>query len=182
MRVMLDVDGRTTIVEVDLAAGTVRIGDRTFPAKVVAESPTRVELEIGGEKVSVEGWRPGEPTPFEPVAVDGERFHVRASVGPSDHAPGAPARAAVPAPVAAVPPPVAEGEGTPIAPPMPGKVVEIRVHEGDPVRAGQVLLVLEAMKMRNEVTTPVAGIVRSLRVAVGANVRAREAMLRIAPA
>jgi glutaconyl-CoA/methylmalonyl-CoA decarboxylase subunit gamma len=182
MRITLDVDGRPTVVEVDLHAGTVQIGERRFSAKIVADSPARIELEIDGEKVSVEGWRPGEPSPSEPVAVDGERFLVRASVGPAERGPQEPARPAISTASAAAPRPADVGEGTEITPPMPGKVVEIRVRDGETVRAGQVLLVLEAMKMRNEVTAPIAGVVRSLRVVAGANVRAREAMLRIAPA
>jgi biotin carboxyl carrier protein len=180
MRVTLDVDGRAATVEVDLAAGTVRIGENEYPARVVSESPARVELEIAGEKVIVEGWWPGVASPTEPIAVDGERFQVRASVETT--APGAGLRAPPPsAPAPAPPAPAAEGEGTHVAPPMPGKVVEVRVAEGETVRAGQVLLVLEAMKMRNEITAPVAGVVRSLSVSAGSNVRAREPMLRIAP-
>ncbi len=65
---------------------------------------------------------------------------------------------------------------------MPGKVIELRVAEGDRVEAGTVLLVLEAMKMRNEITSPSAGIVRGVRVAAGANARAKEPMLFVAPA
>lgn len=184
MRIAVDVDGKTTEVEVDLAAGTVRIGDRTFPARVFSESPARVEIEIAGERVVVEGWPPGTPTPSEPVAVDGELFRVRTSGVASAREPSAgpvtaPTATAGPAPPGPGTP--SGSEGTPIVPPMPGKVVEVRVREGESVVVGQVLLVLEAMKMRNEVTTPVAGVVRSLRVSAGSNVRAREAMLRIAP-
>jgi len=181
MRITLDVDGKPVQVEVDLDAGTVRVGDRSFPAKVVRETETRVELEIAGERVTVEGWGTGVPSPSEPVAVDGERFQVRATVETSA-APGTRAvKAAPPTRPSEAATKVAEGEGTPIAPPMPGKVVEVRVHEGEHVAVGQVLLVLEAMKMRNELTAPVAGIVRALRVGAGANVRAREPMLRISP-
>ncbi|MCI4354539.1 MAG: biotin/lipoyl-binding protein [Thermoplasmata archaeon] len=177
MRVTLDVDGKATTVEVDVAAGTVRIGDHEYPAKLVADSPTRVELEIDGEKVLVEGWWPGLASPTEPVTVDGERFRVHAQVEPSTGArPGPPQVMPSTAPTAVV-----GGEGTAIVPPMPGKVVEVRVRDGESVRAGQVLLVLEAMKMRNEVTAPLAGTVRGLTVTAGANVRAHEPMLRIVP-
>jgi len=55
------------------------------------------------------------------------------------------------------------------------------VSTGQRIEAGAVVLVLEAMKMRNEVTSPVAGFVRGLRVSVGANARAREPMLFVAP-
>jgi biotin carboxyl carrier protein len=75
----------------------------------------------------------------------------------------------------------AEGPGTILRPPMPGKVIEVRVKDGDRVVAGQVLLVLEAMKMRNDVLATSSGVVREVRVVAGANVRAREAMLRIEP-
>ncbi|HXQ93997.1 MAG TPA: acetyl-CoA carboxylase biotin carboxyl carrier protein subunit, partial [Thermoplasmata archaeon] len=60
-------------------------------------------------------------------------------------------------------------------------VVELRVREGESVVKGQVLLVLEAMKMRNEVVAPVAGRVASLPVQVGSNVRAREPLAVLAP-
>jgi propionyl-CoA carboxylase alpha chain len=54
--------------------------------------------------------------------------------------------------------------------PMPGTVVSVAVAEGDPVRAGEPLLVLEAMKMRHPVVAPADGVVRSLRVAAGSQV------------
>ena len=181
MRVTLEVDGSSTHAEVDLARGEVRIGDRTFPVKVLASTPQRVEVEIAGERVVIEGWPEGAPTPIDPIAVDGERYRVRATV--EDKIPtGAPTVVRTP-PSASAPPaaPPSGGEGHAISPPMPGKVVEVRVAEGEHVRAGQVLLVLEAMKMRNEVTAPTAGTVRGLSVSAGSNVRARETMLRIEP-
>ena len=57
-----------------------------------------------------------------------------------------------------------------VYPPMPGSIVEILVSEGDQVDAGQVLLLLEAMKMQNEVRAPLAGMIRDLRVAAGQKV------------
>ena len=50
---------------------------------------------------------------------------------------------------------------------MPGRVVEVRVAEGDAVAAGQVLLVLEAMKMQNEIRASAGGIVARCAVAAG---------------
>jgi biotin carboxyl carrier protein len=82
----------------------------------------------------------------------------------------------VPPPSAAEPQAPVVG-GTVVLPPMPGRVVEIRVREGEKVAKGHVLLVLEAMKMRNEVLAPVAGTVTALKVQVGSNVRAREPMV-----
>lgn len=54
--------------------------------------------------------------------------------------------------------------------PMPGKVVRLLVAENDLVEAGQALVVVEAMKMQNELKSPKKGIVRKLPVAAGANV------------
>jgi biotin carboxyl carrier protein len=56
--------------------------------------------------------------------------------------------------------------------PMPGKVVELRVAEGDSVEAGQVLLIMEAMKMEHTVTAPQDGTVAKVTVAAGDQVDA----------
>jgi len=58
------------------------------------------------------------------------------------------------------------GEET-ISAPLPGLVVEVRVREGEEVEAGQVLLVLEAMKMENEIPSPRAGRVSRVLVRPG---------------
>lgn len=125
----------------------------------------------------VEGWPLGAVVPAE-IVVNGERFPLRLVV--EDRGAARPSATAAPAP-AALPAPPAVGGGVPIVPPMPGRVVELRVAEGDRVQKGQVILVLEAMKMRNEIASPVVGTVRRLSVVAGASVRAREPMLVIEP-
>ena len=55
----------------------------------------------------------------------------------------------------------------PLVAPMPGLVVRVNVQPGDEVRAGQPLVVMEAMKMENELRAPAAGTVRTLGAAVG---------------
>ena len=54
--------------------------------------------------------------------------------------------------------------------PMPGKIVRILVHEKDEVEAGQGVIVVEAMKMQNELKSPKKGIVQKITVGEGANV------------
>jgi biotin carboxyl carrier protein len=61
-----------------------------------------------------------------------------------------------------------------LASPMPGKVIRLLVSPDQAVAAGQGILVVEAMKMQNELRTPRAGIVREIRVAAGATVAAAE--------
>jgi biotin carboxyl carrier protein len=58
-----------------------------------------------------------------------------------------------------------------VSAPMPGQVLELRVVEGDEVEAGQVLLVLEAMKMENAVVAPGPARVERLLVATGEQVQ-----------
>lgn len=69
--------------------------------------------------------------------------------------------------------------GGEIKPPMPGKVVAIKVKAGDKVEAGQTLLVLEAMKMQNELGATGAGTVKDVKVAVGQNVETKDVLIVI---
>lgn len=59
------------------------------------------------------------------------------------------------------------GSGQGISSPMPGKVTAVLVEPGQEVQAGQGLVVVEAMKMENELQAPEAGVVKEVRVAVG---------------
>jgi biotin carboxyl carrier protein len=68
-----------------------------------------------------------------------------------------------------------------IKPPMPGKVVEVKVKEGQDVAAGDVLVVLEAMKMQNDLKAPMAGKVLRVHVTDGTNVEATTVLLEIEP-
>ena len=77
----------------------------------------------------------------------------------------APAPAAAPAPKAAAPVAIADGET--VEAPMPGKIFKIVKKVGDTVAEGDVVLILEAMKMENEITTGVAGTVKQIPVAEG---------------
>ncbi len=63
--------------------------------------------------------------------------------------------------------------------PMPGMVLQYEVEEGDKVDVGDVLVVLEAMKMQNSLTSNVAGIVKSLKVAPGTSVEKDQVLLTI---
>lgn len=69
--------------------------------------------------------------------------------------------------------------GSSISAPMPGTINEIRVKEGDTVSRGQILLILEAMKMENEIMAPVDGVVAGISVSKGASVNAGELMIVI---
>ena len=82
----------------------------------------------------------------------------------------APAAAPAPAAVAAAPVAAAHAGGEQITSPMPGNILSVNVAAGDTVKKGQVLMILEAMKMENEIMCPCDGKVVSVSVAKGAAV------------
>ena len=80
---------------------------------------------------------------------------------------GAAVPAATPAPAAA---PAAPADGESINSPMPGNILDVRVSVGQNVKKGDVLMILEAMKMENEIMCPCDGKVTSVAVTKGATV------------
>ena len=94
-------------------------------------------------------------------------------------APAAAAPAAAPAPAAEAPKapaPVAAAGDTTMNAPMPGSVSKIVAREGQVVKKGDVIIMLEAMKMQNEMASPVAGTVKSIAVSVGESVKPGQLM------
>ena len=82
----------------------------------------------------------------------------------------APAPAAAPAPVAAPAPAAAPAGGETVNSPMPGTILSINVQNGSVVKKGDVLMILEAMKMENEIMSPCDGTITSVNVNSGASV------------
>lgn len=74
--------------------------------------------------------------------------------------------------------PVTISRGVIVAP-MPGRVMSVRVRKGDTVKAGQSLLMLEAMKMENEIAAPNVGTVREVWVTEGTTVKKDQRLLEI---
>ena len=74
------------------------------------------------------------------------------------------------APVASAPQAAAKEGNVAVSAPMPGKILAVKAKEGDSVKAGDVLLVLEAMKMENDIVAPQDGVVASISVKVGDSV------------
>ncbi|MDY5716160.1 MAG: biotin/lipoyl-containing protein [Selenomonas sp.] len=115
--------------------------------------------------------------------VEVEEVKAQAAAAPkvAPKAPAAPAPKAVPAPQAAPKKAaVAAGAGEhSIDAPMPGKIVKLVAAEGQAVKAGDTLLILEAMKMQNEIAADADGTVKTFNVAAGQSVKAHESLVII---
>ena len=92
----------------------------------------------------------------------------------------APAAPAAPAaePVSAAPAASAQG-GTKIEAPMPGTINDIKVSVGETVKKGAILVILEAMKMENEILAPCDGVVASVNVTKGASVNTGDLLVSL---
>ena len=81
---------------------------------------------------------------------------------------------AAPAPVAAAPAAPAaapaSADGTPVKAPMPGTILAVKKNVGDAVKAGDVIVVLEAMKMENDIVAPCDGTIKSINTPKGTSV------------
>lgn len=106
--------------------------------------------------------------------------HASAPVRPAAPTPvvAPPSPVAAPAPAAAPAAPLAAGEAA-ITAPMPGKILKINVEVGAAVKAGDVVLILEAMKMQNEIQAATDGTVKAINTTVGANVAVGESLVVI---
>lgn len=110
------------------------------------------------------------------VNVNGTSYEIEIelmSESAAATAQAAPAAAAAPVATAA------KGEGEQISSPMPGTILDVKVNVGDSVKKGQVLMILEAMKMENEIMAGADGVITSIGVSKGASVQTGDALATI---
>ena len=108
------------------------------------------------------------------VNVNGTSYEIEIELMSETEASSA--KSAAPAAPAQAP---AAGEGEKIASPMPGTILDIKVNVGDTVKKGQVLMILEAMKMENEIMAGADGQVTSIGVTKGASVQTGDMLCTI---
>jgi biotin carboxyl carrier protein len=139
--ITIDVDGKIFQLETKKTSKglTVHVDKRVFLVRFEG-----IHISIGGLKYAVEvrNLRRGKPSWF---SVTEETEDIK--LGKPVHK-------------------ISGGEGI-IHPPMPGRVISIKVKEGDSVKIGSPIIVLEAMKMQNEITSNMNGVVREIRVSEG---------------
>jgi pyruvate carboxylase subunit B len=153
VKYLVDVDGERT--EVVLDAGGVSVGGQPIPAHLADVEGTPVRLvTLGGTQHRVIARRGASRGAYS-LWIDGWRFEVEAL----DERTRAIRDLAAASAVSAGP--------APVIAPMPGLIVRVHVAVGDRVEAGQGLVVMEAMKMENELRAPSAGIVRAILAVPG---------------
>ena len=111
------------------------------------------------------------------ITVNGNVYDVTVEEGAGGAAPVTAPKAAAPkaAPKAAPAAGGAQG-GVKVNSPMPGKILAVKASVGQSVKKGDVLLILEAMKMENEVVAPQDGTVASINVSEGASVESGDVL------
>jgi pyruvate carboxylase subunit B len=167
MKYVVDVNGTRTVVE--LAGGDeVRVGDQVLHARLSDIEGTPVSLLTVGERVYRVIARRGEGRGLYALSIDGHAFAVEALDERTRTIRDLSAASAV-----------ASGPA-PLVAPMPGLVVRVNVAVGDQVAAGQGLVVMEAMKMENELRASAPGTVRAVHVEPGAAVNKGAVLVELA--
>lgn len=128
---------------------------RKFKIKIDGKTYLVEMEEIGGAPAA-------QPAPAAPAATP--------TPTPAPAAPAAPAPAAPVAPT---------GEGEVVTAPMPGTVTKILVKDGDAVTENQPLMILEAMKMENEIVAPKAGTIGQVFATLNQNVNSGDNLISI---
>ena len=128
------------------------------------------------------------------ITLNGRTYEVEVEAGKAmlldeyeaivPSAPAAPVAAPAAAPAAAAPaapaaPAAVTGAGEAVSAPMPGTILKVNVTQGQAVKAGDVLVVLEAMKMENEIVAPCDGTVAQVVVSKGSSVNTGDALVVI---
>lgn len=134
----------------------------------------KFNITVNGKSYEVDVEEIGGSSAPSPVRQQAPSQPAAPMASPAAAKPATPAPAPTPAPSAA---PVTGGEV--INAPMPGTILDIKVNVGDHVANGAVLLILEAMKMENEIMAPVAGKVLSINVSKGASVNSGDVLVVI---
>jgi len=161
------IDGKERLVEIDEAA--VRVDGQPFDVAVAeaeagiwilrrGSEQTVAQVDGRGGKLTVEIRRPGR----DAVVLAAEVGDARRGAATSPQRAGAGA-----APIT-------------VRSPIPGRLIKLLVKVGDAVAAGQTLVVLEAMKMENELAAPRAGRIAELRCAEGAAVESGQELVVVA--
>ena len=146
---------------------SLKINGNQYEVKIddINESSTLAHVTVNGTKYDVE-IQGGKAAPVKKPQIVSAPEATGLSVTPKT-------------PIATKPAAVPAATGAKVTCPLPGTVIAINVKEGDTVAAGQTLLVLEAMKMENNIDAARGGVVKQILVAAGATVMEGDVLIVI---
>ncbi len=137
----------------------VKVGERNFEVEIEDLNARPIVAVVDGER-------------FEVMPEDGVKPEIRKEAG-------APAGRKLPAVGMSAP---SGGDSRSLSAPLPGTVVEVFVKQGDQIETGQVVLVIEAMKMKNSIRSMRSGTVGEVLVSAGQTVAHKQELIRFADA
>jgi oxaloacetate decarboxylase alpha subunit/pyruvate carboxylase subunit B len=176
-RTLEDAKAEKELLEKAKAGKLVEKKEKVVPE--MSENLRKFNVLVDGEYFGVEV----EDTGGGPVISSVQQYAPRpAYTSPAPSAP--PAQKSGPAPTqqpAAAPAAVDDEGGTPLVAPMPGMIVGVHHKEGDQVKEGDTILILEAMKMENGLPAPIAGTIKKINFGVGDHVAKNDILCVIAP-
>jgi biotin carboxyl carrier protein len=143
---------------------SIRHGDKTMEAEVRTVSANTLSLLVGGRSLLVIVARDKDRTH---VWLNGRTYLIQRGKENERRAEGGDERAQ-------------KGKAV-VTAPMPGKVVKICVAEKDAVRKNQTLAIVEAMKMENEIKSPLEGFIKKIYVSAGELVDSEKPLLELEP-
>ncbi|HEU4758487.1 MAG TPA: biotin/lipoyl-containing protein [Dehalococcoidia bacterium] len=146
--------------EVQPSGDSVTVGDQQYAIRVVRQGDIAT-VYVNERPYNIQLAGPPAEEGAVKVLVDAKEYEVEVKGRAGAARPKAKAAGRRPAP--------AGGAGA-ITATMTGRIIRVDVHPGEQVKEGQVLLIIEAMKMENEIAAPVAGTVKEVAVAAGARV------------
>ncbi|MDQ6710895.1 MAG: pyruvate carboxylase subunit B [Candidatus Dormibacteraeota bacterium] len=165
----------TYILFPEEAPGILRPSPRVETAPAPAAPPAELATAPVAPPPPPTGATDGSAVREFTVEVDGEPYHIRIrGEGVGRSASAAPAPVAAPEPGKSGP----SGNGA-IQAPMQGMVVKVKVKVGDRVKLGDVVVILEAMKMQNDIVATVAGTVREVQAKEGSIVSPNDVLMTI---
>lgn len=153
--------------EVNLDGGTARTADVSFDTRVAEIEGTPVRVVTLGDEVHRVVVRRGQGKGRYTFWLEGHRFEVEA-LDERTHAIRALSSAAA-----------GPAGPAPLIAPMPGLIVRVNVQAGDEVQAGQGLVVMEAMKMENELRAQAAGVVKRVACEAGTAVEKGSVLIEL---
>ena len=166
MDLQFSIDQETYKIEIDFKDGKylIKLGGRQYNVDSQRISENCLSLLVDGKAYTV---FVAEDKTKKYISVQGEQFCVEEAKSEAETRSVAEA---------------ATLKGIPtISSPMPGKIVKILVREGDKVRKGQGLVIVEAMKMENEIRSPGAGIVKKINFKEGNLVDTTDPIIELEP-